>query len=136
MRCAEKPNLAQGSIYKKTLRNTRKKYLVDKAGGSCVGCGVRSDILDIFSFDHIKDKRFTLCKNNLGSRKWKDILTESEKCELLCLNCHFLKNKLSLNERRMPIRTLIEEGKINTIYEKTIHIDNSTDCVNTDHSQH
>jgi endogenous inhibitor of DNA gyrase (YacG/DUF329 family) len=101
-------NIKRDSLYKERIRHNRKKTLINLLGSSCICCGLKSDIMDIFTFDHVGQKRFNLSKSELGSRKWSDILEESQNCELLCQNCHQLKNILPINLRRHPINTLID----------------------------
>ena len=99
------------TIYKKEIREKRKKSLIEISGNKCICCGLQSDILDVFSFDHIEEKKFQLNKQNLGMRRWDDILEEVKKCELLCLNCHQLKNILPVGERKIPINILLRDEK-------------------------
>jgi hypothetical protein len=95
--------ISRSSKYKNDLRTRRKQFLIDKMGGICQCCGRSSDIQDVYSFDHIGEKSFQLHKVNLGMKKWADILAESEKCELLCLNCHQSKNIFPIMERKQSI---------------------------------
>ena len=67
----------------------RKKLFVDKLGGKCVSCGYSAN-LSALSFHH-KDpsqKSFPLDSRHLSNRTMESCLSELEKCELLCLNCH------------------------------------------------
>lgn len=52
----------------------------------CVDCG-ESDIL-VLEFDHVGEKRANVSTMVHGSRSWKDIRAEIEKCDVRCANCH------------------------------------------------
>jgi hypothetical protein len=105
--------IKRDSIYKNTIREKRKQTLIDMHGRKCKCCGLESELSCVYSFDHIGEKNFLLCKSTLGYKKWEDILKENENCELLCMNCHFLKNKLPANLRKVPILELIDRGLLN-----------------------
>lgn len=75
------------SLYKRGLE--RKTKLIENAGGKCKLCGYNKNRRAL-SFHHLdrKDKLFCLTLNNLWSKSWEILLTEANKCDLLCLNCH------------------------------------------------
>lgn len=53
----------------------------------CVDCG--EDDIIVLEFDHVDpSKKRAKIANVLGSWNWKTILTEIEKCEVRCANCH------------------------------------------------
>jgi hypothetical protein len=60
-------------------------YLKDK---SCIICG-ESD-MRTFEFDHLdpSTKLFGIAKGITDGRKWDIILSEIDKCRILCANCH------------------------------------------------
>lgn len=67
----------------------RKVRLVNDKGGSCRKCYYNKNLAAL-TFHHTDPttKSFDLDSRNLSNRTLKSILLESEKCELLCLNCH------------------------------------------------
>lgn len=71
-----------------TLRRVkRKEKLVEYKGGGCQLCGYNKSIKAL-SFHH-KDpthKKFTI--SNASYKNWNELVSEVDKCELLCLNCH------------------------------------------------
>ncbi len=71
------------------IKNKRKKILIDLKGGKCIYCGYKKCI-NALEFHHVdkSKKRFNLSGGNISSRKWKDVLDESKKCDLVCSNCH------------------------------------------------
>lgn len=54
---------------------------------NCVDCGESDPI--VLEFDHLiqKDKKYGI-SNMLGNYHWDKILSEIEKCEVVCANCH------------------------------------------------
>lgn len=75
------------SLYFRALRIRRELY--QKLGGKCKNCGYcKCDRALSFHHRNREDKLFGLSLNNLWSKRRDLIDTESEKCDLLCLNCH------------------------------------------------
>ncbi|MBI2285570.1 HNH endonuclease [Candidatus Saccharibacteria bacterium] len=65
------------------------EYLKDK---SCEVCGI--DDPRVLEFDHINPvtKSFTIARGISSLLlSWEKILTEIEKCQILCANCHKIK---------------------------------------------
>jgi hypothetical protein len=53
----------------------------------CVDCGI-SDVV-LLDFDHVRGKkRAGVCDLINRAARWETILTEIEKCEVVCANCH------------------------------------------------
>jgi 5-methylcytosine-specific restriction endonuclease McrA len=67
------------------FRTNMLKYMSDKA---CVVCG-EADIR-VLELDHInpKDKSFSVSQAVKLGHNWSEVLTELEKCQVLCANCH------------------------------------------------
>jgi hypothetical protein len=65
-----------------------KKKLVGFKGGMCQICGY-SRCLVALDFHHIDEstKEFELSQRGL-TRSWEKIISEAEKCLLVCANCH------------------------------------------------
>lgn len=79
---------------KNKLREKMLKYLSDK---SCSVCGI-SDVR-VLEFDH-KDpstKSFAIAAAIANTRSWDKILTEINKCQILCANCHKIKTSSEQN---------------------------------------
>ena len=55
----------------------------------CVDCG-ETDIV-VLEFDHVGEKLANISTLANGGRSWARILSEIEKCEVRCANCHRLK---------------------------------------------
>jgi hypothetical protein len=69
-----------------TFIDDNREYIKTlKENASCKDCGNKYPHY-VMQFDHLKDKRF-----NIGSRTSVSrltLLTEIEKCEIVCANCH------------------------------------------------
>lgn len=83
----EKNAAYMANYYKE--RSKRKKELVDLKGGKCIHCGYNRCI-NVLSFHHRdpSQKTFSLSKNVIWKIPWNELLTEIEKCDLVCMNCH------------------------------------------------
>ena len=78
------------TYHSQTLRGLRRKIrLVELAGGSCSRCGYHKNLAAL-QFHHISrsQKKFPLDLRRLSNSSWNRILEESQKCLLLCANCH------------------------------------------------
>jgi hypothetical protein len=66
----------------------RKQRLVELRGGGCEICGY-SRCLSALTFHHLDPatKRFMVSESN-QHRSWSSLVEESERCVLLCSNCH------------------------------------------------
>lgn len=87
-------NKEQKQAYKTIYGRKRKEQLIELKGGECVSCGIKyngenSAIFDLHHRDK-KEKSFVLNTSTLINYKWEKILTEAEKCDLMCSNCHRL----------------------------------------------
>lgn len=72
----------------------RRQICIQLLGGKCVRCHSR----DRLGFDHIDKQLKRINITRILSYKWKTILEELEKCQLLCHDCHQLKNKIDNGE--------------------------------------
>jgi hypothetical protein len=67
----------------------RRTKLVQMKGGSCEICGYKKNQAALsFHHDDPTTKRFQIDLRRCSNSSWKDLLEETEKCRLLCLNCH------------------------------------------------
>ena len=67
----------------------RKKTLVERKGGKCQKCNYRKNLAAL-EFHHINPelKSFQLDLRSLSNRSMERILSEADKCMLVCSNCH------------------------------------------------
>jgi hypothetical protein len=94
-------------VYRKAL--LRKDKLLEIHGGKCIKCGY-DKCTRALTFHH-KDKStklFGLSLNNLWSKSWSLIEEESNKCELLCMNCHAEHEQIESEDKGI-YRRIIEE---------------------------
>ena len=79
------------NVYKnqKDRALSRKKELVKLMGGRCCMCGYNKNY-SALEFHHInpQDKEFQLDSRHLSNTSMESIIKESEKCILVCSNCH------------------------------------------------
>lgn len=78
------------TYHSQTLRAIfRKAKLVEMFGGGCQKCGYSTNLAALH-FHHVEpnNKLFKLDARVLSNKKWEYIVSESEKCILLCSNCH------------------------------------------------
>jgi hypothetical protein len=97
MKLYDKKRFKNMDRQERDLRNKRRKdrskkdaekiynILVKEA---CVDCGENDPL--VLEFDHQRDKDFNI-SNMIGDYKWSRILSEIEKCEIRCANCHRIK---------------------------------------------
>lgn len=64
-----------------------KKQAVEYKGGKCTRCGY-SKCMQALTFHHRRPgtKEFTI--SGAHCRRWRKLLKELDKCDLVCLNCH------------------------------------------------
>ena len=76
------------SIYIREMVRQRKRELVAYKGGRCERCDEEYHP-NVFDFHHYDDtlKRFGVSQANM-QRSWTNLITEVDKCHLLCANCH------------------------------------------------
>jgi predicted nucleic acid-binding Zn ribbon protein len=63
------------------------------------------------TFHHLRDKSFDLTARNMSNRPWEAVLSEAEKCVLLCANCHMAEHRpdLALDAARELVRVYVLE---------------------------
>lgn len=80
----------------------RRLEFVQKLGGKCTKCGYSTN-LSALSFHHLNDKKFQLDVRAFSNRKIERVLTEIDKCILLCNNCHAEIHNPSLDLAKLLI---------------------------------
>jgi len=93
-----------GSCQTKLRRYIIKVNAVAYKGGKCERCNWSGD-LSGYDFHHINSslKKFSISAEKLTSKKWKDIIAELNKCELLCALCHRLEHSDYRNEKMLSL---------------------------------
>lgn len=78
----KKDYLQKNQIFLKTNQENLLRYLSDK---KCTDCPESDSV--VLEFDHLKDKIAGISEK-LKCWSWERLLTEIEKCEIVCCNCH------------------------------------------------
>lgn len=78
-----------GKDKKETKYSRVKKELVEIAGGKCVICGYNKCLSSLhFHHKNPQEKTFAISRSLCRSRTKEELLTEINKCLLVCSNCH------------------------------------------------
>ena len=78
---------------RKTIRE-RKDILVASRGGKCEHCHQSYIYSGVYDFHH-KDptiKEFGIARGLINNKPMEDLLTEVDKCLMLCSNCHRIEH--------------------------------------------
>ncbi len=75
----------------------REKLLEFLSTKSCVDCGINNPI--VLEFDHADPdlKSKNVARMLSGHYSWSSVLSEIEKCEIRCANCHRIKTYAQFN---------------------------------------
>lgn len=91
-------------------RTRNKQKLIVLFGGKCKVCGYdKIEFQRVFNFHHLnpEEKEFLISGKTIS---WKSMLEETEKCILLCSNCHselhYLKNEEKRNSNTQHYTTI------------------------------
>ena len=83
-----KKNIQKINKQRRKKAKNRKQRLVDFFGGKCRCCGYDTCLAALeFHHKNPENKEFGLYGSQLLS-KWRILLKEAKKCDLLCANCH------------------------------------------------
>lgn len=79
----------QSSFYQAIKYINKKLQLINMKGGKCEICGYNKN-LSALEFHHINpnEKKFNIDGRNISNKSMKSLIEESQKCKLLCSNCH------------------------------------------------
>lgn len=95
----------------KKRRHKIKEKLVEYKGGKCQICGYNK-CLDALEFHHTdkETKEFNISSPNFKS--FKKLLSESDKCILLCSNCHKeIHSKIKKEEKSLYLKEIQDNIK-------------------------
>jgi L-lysine 2,3-aminomutase len=75
----------------------------------CVDCGESDPV--VLEFDHVRGKkRFAVTRALMAGYGWKTILSEIEKCQVRCRNCHRKKTAKEQNWTRYKLNQDVQKG--------------------------
>jgi hypothetical protein len=82
-------NKHQNYLSQQRRGRQRRTLLIQEKGGRCERCGYSKNIAAL-AFHHTEpsSKSFQIDLRRCSNTSWKSLLAESEKCLLLCHNCH------------------------------------------------
>ena len=84
----------------KLIKDNQQKILNFLIGKTCKDCN-HSDTR-VLEFDHIEDNKKKAVSTLLRQGyRWKTILKEIKKCEIVCANCHRIRTNINVNSYRM-----------------------------------
>lgn len=88
--------------YMRTRRRERKQQIMQLLGGKCASCGATENL----EVDHAdpREKRGEPGRSPMIDGPWERILTELEKCQALCHDCHMNKTRLDYSSGRLGHR--------------------------------
>ena len=96
------------TYHSQTIRSYKRKLLlIEMLGGSCKNCKYDKN-LSALEFHHrdpnVKDSQLDM--RTLSNRSWSYVISEVEKCDLLCSNCHreYHNPEMSIDEVRRIIK--------------------------------
>lgn len=93
----------RAAISKRQLQTERMTFLVEYLRShGCVDCGETDPL--VLEFDHRGDKAFNIC-SALNGRRWETVLSEIEKCDVRCANCHRRRTARQRNSTRFKLIT-------------------------------
>lgn len=89
VKCKQKDiNLKHQNYTKQSERGLEiKKKLLEMLGGKCSKCGYNKNYSGL-CFHHLKDKSFQIDIRKCANTKWEVLVSECNKCVVLCHNCH------------------------------------------------
>lgn len=96
---ADRPEYIKRAVYKR--RKKIRLMAVAHAGGKCIKCGYNK-YREVLEFHHRDptQKEFGVGQNGL-CRSWERVKKETEKCDLLCANCH---RELHADQDRLTVK--------------------------------
>ena len=89
-----------------------------KAQLRCEDCNIDNPIILTFHHRNPKDKEFHLSSDNI-CRSWKSIIREIEKCDVLCFNCHVLRQDKMIR----PKKSSRKHKDYSSIQEKQVELE-------------
>jgi len=94
---------------KERTRIVRTQYLIEFfESHPCQDCGQTDPV--VLEFDHRGDKLFDIGAG-LISRKWKSVLQEMEKCDVVCANCHRRRTARRRGSVRLALSSATSGGR-------------------------
>lgn len=94
-------------LRRKTTVNKQKKLLDYLGKHPCTDCG-NSDIR-VLEFDHVRgSKKLEVARAVSSNYSWQTVEKEIEKCEVVCRNCHAIREHKRANTYRIKYMRLLK----------------------------
>ena len=77
-----------------------KKRAVKYLGGICKSCELKSEHIVLYDFDHLDRSTKSFKISGKSIYRWEELQKELDKCQLLCSNCHRVKEYLIDNGKK------------------------------------
>lgn len=90
-------------------------------GGCCVHCGLISDHYEIYHCHHSNPAEKLFQVSAMVSKDWKEVVTELDKCVLLCVECHNVETSKAARKDK--------DRSQNAIYKAQKRDDRKRQCV-------
>jgi DNA-binding CsgD family transcriptional regulator len=83
------PEGSSNGLLNRNLRKRKKEFLLSAANNSCQNCGY-DKCTSALSFHHLDEstKSFGIAGSAFTKHKIEKLISEAEKCIILCMNCH------------------------------------------------
>lgn len=72
-------------------RRALKLMAIDYKGGKCADCSLVSTVPTVYDFHHEHGKDFNISASG-HTRSWVRLVSELDKCTMLCSNCHRIRH--------------------------------------------
>jgi hypothetical protein len=93
--------IQQAAAGKRRRQRERMTFLIEYLRSrGCVECGETDPL--VLEFDHRGDKACNI-GSVLNERRWEAVLSEIEKCDVRCANCHRRRTALQRNTMRFVL---------------------------------
>ena len=104
---------------RKWYRFNQKQMEILKKDKYCIICGESDSSCLDFHHIHPKDKKMTISRMMSSRRSWNNILKEISKCNILCANCHRIKdNQIKIPKNKRDQFRHKQRIKLNNYKEK------------------
>ena len=93
------------TYHSQTIRSLKRKLdLIELRGGGCEVCGYDKNLAAL-QFHHLNpgEKKFGLDARVLGNMKMETIISEFNKCILLCANCHLEEHNSDYTKEKIKL---------------------------------
>ena len=103
--------------YKSKAQNNQKKYYIANrnkilqylSDKRCIDCGI--DNILVLEFDHVSSNKSDNVCSMLRSFSWLSILSEINKCDIVCSNCHQIRTHKRANDYKWKYAVVAQQQR-------------------------